>query len=346
MADEPRYPDEIRIPISFTVPWSGKLTREGKPWPRDKHGRDWPSRRGRPVFPINELPKGFAPGTSDIYRAAAAAERRGSLTVTAEAPLLPSTLVRVFVAGEETVILLAELAGFLVSLEIAVPVALFIGAALYTFQNSPVVQRWARQLAGLPPDLETFPQAEPLPSLPPMTDPPDLPRHTGDPATVRLPALPLPPPDVRLPNVLPGPAIIQPGPTILESRGRNTGLQGDARTNTDRARDAARRADAPVTQQLADGEWRAHHLIPLEAVRSGNAVVEAALRAGWKTDEESNIVALPNSAGAREKLREAGIDRPLDDSGHPQWNDGVIAELEEITGLLDIDFGEENSSLL
>ena len=140
--------------------------------------------------------------------------------------------------------------------------------------------------------METFPQAEP------------------------------PPVSVQIPNVLPGPAIIQPGPTVLESRGRNTGLQGDARTNTDCARDAARRADAPVTQQLADGEWRAHHLIPLEAVRSGNAVVQAALRAGWKTDEESNIIASPNSAGAREKLREAGIDRPLDDSGHPEWNAG------------------------
>ncbi len=64
-------------------------------------------------------------------------------------------------------------------------------------------------------------------------------------------AEPPPPVSVQIPNVLPGPAIIQPGPTVLESRGRNTGLQGDTRTNTDRARDAARRADAPVTQQLA-----------------------------------------------------------------------------------------------
>ncbi len=68
MADETRYSNEFRIPISITLPWSGKLTREGKPWPVDKKGRDWPSHRGRPVFPIDQLPHGFAPGTNDIYR--------------------------------------------------------------------------------------------------------------------------------------------------------------------------------------------------------------------------------------------------------------------------------------
>ncbi len=71
MADEPRYADEIRIPISITLPWSGRLTRDGKPWPRDKLGRDWPrGRNGYPTFPIDLLPIGFAPGTSDIYRPA------------------------------------------------------------------------------------------------------------------------------------------------------------------------------------------------------------------------------------------------------------------------------------
>ncbi len=53
MADEPPYPDEICIPITFTLPWSGKLTPSGQPWPQDAKGRDWPSRRGRPVFPID-----------------------------------------------------------------------------------------------------------------------------------------------------------------------------------------------------------------------------------------------------------------------------------------------------
>ena len=28
MADEPRYSDELRIPISITLPWSGRLTKK------------------------------------------------------------------------------------------------------------------------------------------------------------------------------------------------------------------------------------------------------------------------------------------------------------------------------
>ncbi len=68
MADEPRYSDEIRIPFSMTLPWSGKLTANGGFWPQDAKGRDWPAGRdGEPEFPIDLLPKGFAPGTSEIY---------------------------------------------------------------------------------------------------------------------------------------------------------------------------------------------------------------------------------------------------------------------------------------
>ena len=68
MADEPRYSDEIRIPISFTLPWSGRFTSNGHPWPIDAKGREWPSdNRGDPEFPIDLLPKDFAPGTSSVY---------------------------------------------------------------------------------------------------------------------------------------------------------------------------------------------------------------------------------------------------------------------------------------
>ena len=67
MAGEPRYSDEIRIPIGVTLPWSGRFTSNGHPWPIDVKGRDWPSdNRGDPEFPIDLLPKGFAPGTSSI----------------------------------------------------------------------------------------------------------------------------------------------------------------------------------------------------------------------------------------------------------------------------------------
>ena len=68
MADEARYSDEIRIPISFTLPWSGRFTPNGHPWPIDAKGREWPSdNRGDPEFPIDLLPKGFAPGTNSVY---------------------------------------------------------------------------------------------------------------------------------------------------------------------------------------------------------------------------------------------------------------------------------------
>ena len=68
MAGEPRYSDEIRIPISFTLPWSGRFTSNGHPWPIDAKGREWPSdNRGDPEFPIDLLPKDFAPGTSSVY---------------------------------------------------------------------------------------------------------------------------------------------------------------------------------------------------------------------------------------------------------------------------------------
>ena len=68
MADPPRYSDEIRIPISFTIPWSGRLTANGSMWPLDNQGRDWPEGRdGQPEYPIPQLPVGFAPGTNAIY---------------------------------------------------------------------------------------------------------------------------------------------------------------------------------------------------------------------------------------------------------------------------------------
>ncbi len=351
MADEPRYADEIRIPISMTLPWSGKLTREGKPWPRDARGRDWPSHRGRPVFPINQLPIGFAPGTNEIYRKIAERERdevaaalAGSVAVAAEAPLTPSTLVQVAAAGRAWLVPLAELAGSLGALEIGLPVALVIGSAYYSFHNSPVAQRWARQLLGLPPDVETLPAAKPIPPQPPTAEGPKLPPHNGDSeVTVRLPPLTPGSTAPSLPSVMPGAEIAQEGPLILETR-RNQGLEGDERTNTDRARKAARRVDPEVTKVLKENEWRAHHLISMEAVRSRNAVLAAAGRAGWKTDEDANIAALPTTEAAQQKLREAGIERPLDNSGHPRWNDRIRDKLGDIRRSLDRDFGVEDSS--
>ncbi len=324
MADEPRYSDEIRIPISMTLPWSGKLTLGGKPWPQDARGRDWPEGRdGQPEFPIDLLPVGFAPGTNEIYHTADEREKRrahlgatGSVTVTAEAPLTAETLVTVAVEGVEALITLAALPEFLAGVAIGASVAMLIGTARYWFVNSPTAQGWARNLPGRKPHAEAFPVAPPIPPLPPMVAGPDLPGHTGSDNTVRLPAIPTGSPPATLPTIQPGAEIVEPGPFILESR-RNDGLEGDERTNTDRARQAARRGDPEVTAILSDSEWRAHHLIPMELIRKGHSVLRGAARAGFKTDEDANVAAVPNSLAAQEKLRRAGINRPVDDSGHP-----------------------------
>ena len=297
------------------------------------------------MFPIDQLPIGFAPGTNEIYRKIVEreqAERTGSLTVTAEAPLTPATVVQVAVNGAARVILLAELPALLDAVAVGVLVAAVIGSAHYLFHNSPVTRRRARQLAGLRAEPETLPMPDPLPPQPPIEAGPTLPPHDGGSGTtVRLPPLP---PDVAapsLPSVLPGGDITPAGPTVMESR--NSGLAGDERTTSKRARDAARKGDPKVTNLLPENEWRAHHLISMEAIRSRNPVLAAAARAGWKTDEEANIAALPTTTAAQQTLRAVGIERPVDYSGHSQWNDRVKLRLQEIEKKLDTDFGKAAS---
>ncbi len=74
MAGERLYADEIPIPITITLPWSGRMTREGKPWPRDARGRDWPEHRGRPEFQSTNSrtasPQAPAPSTDPATAAA------------------------------------------------------------------------------------------------------------------------------------------------------------------------------------------------------------------------------------------------------------------------------------
>ena len=53
----------------------------------------------------------------------------------------------------------------------------------------------------------------------------------------------------------------------------------------------------------------------------------AAARAGWRTDDPANVAALPASPDARRKLKAAGIDRPVHDSGHRNWNKDVMERL-------------------
>lgn len=114
-----------------------------------------------------------------------------------------------------------------------------------------------------------------MPPLPGLV-PPDLgqPKPGEGRFTATLP-LPHPPgfsPPAPLPDALPGAAAQKPTPTVFY-QDRNADLHGGARTCSDRAREAAKAADPAVTQILHDDEWRAHHLINLEGVRSAPVLV-------------------------------------------------------------------------
>ena len=170
---------------------------------------------------------------------------------------------------------------------------------------------------------------------------PDLPVHTGDdrPA-VRLPALPLPGAAVALPPVLAGPEPMPLGPMVLESTGA-----GRSFSHSRQARAAARQRDPSVTGSLADADWWAHHLINLAAVRTGGSVLSAAMRMGWRPDAPANVAPLPNSRAAQDHLRDAGVHRPVHNSGHPGWNELVARELDSIKRTLDKDYGEDISKV-
>jgi hypothetical protein len=105
--------------------------------------------------------------------------------------------------------------------------------------------------------------------------------------------------------VLPGRPAEEQGAAILQ-QDRNDGLAGGARTNSQRAREAARAADPAVTQALPDADWRAHHLINVAGLRVAPELIAAAARAGWRTDDPGNVAALPASPDAQQKLRAAG----------------------------------------
>jgi hypothetical protein len=91
-----------------------------------------------------------------------------------------------------------------------------------------------------------------------------------------------------------------------------------------------------VAAILAGTEWRAHHLINVAAMKAAPALFAAALRAGRTIDGPPNTAALPKSAAAQAKLREAGVHRPIHYSGHPDWNRIVKAELIGIETILEL----------
>jgi len=111
---------------------------------------------------------------------------------------------------------------------------------------------------------------------------------------------------------------------------RNAGLPGPLRNRSERARASARAADPAVVDELDQDEWRAHHFIGINGARDHTRLLETAARAGWVMDEPDNVIALPLTFAAQQKLARAGIHRPVHDNGHPFWNRDVHRELSDI----------------
>jgi hypothetical protein len=191
--------------------------------------------------------------------------------------------------------------------------------------------RGATGAGDVPP--EGFAAPPPLPPLPGLV-PPQLPGvmkpgEEGFSITPLPPSLPGSVPMPPLPHVLPG-ADAQPQGPVIHEQSRNDGLMGGLRSDPRWARAAARKADPAVTQVLKDDEWQAHHLINVGNVRDYRDIFDAAAKAGWRTDEVGNVVPLPATLEAQQKLTGAGIDRLTHRGGHPDWNEKVAEELQTI----------------
>jgi hypothetical protein len=68
----------------------------------------------------------------------------------------------------------------------------------------------------------------------------------------------------------------------------------------------------------------------MAGIREYTDLLKEAARAGWRTDEPANMAALPASPEAQQKLKDAGMDRQVHDSGHPAWNITVSQQLDAI----------------
>jgi A nuclease family of the HNH/ENDO VII superfamily with conserved AHH len=410
LADEQDNPGDLRIPITVTIPWTGKRTRGGQPWPLDRQGRYWPSCRwGDPMCPLDEYPPGVrAPGTGprsmtiedaagsylatlDAEKAAIAeygsrpittltvrpggaasprvvsppppahpvqhgpgpatahgqsllakqAARLGLVTVTLSVATADAEALGVVALLEAVGAVVTVIAGAIVALasapEMLAAAALgAVGAVLLKVLGKTFwFQSWQEAQAFLSkalyePYLEGFDPAATLPVLPPPPPPPvdDGGRNPGLVPADPMPAQPGFTPAAPVPLVPPAAAPHPPIGMVMESR--NHGLEGCARGYSYRARAAARRTDHEVVRHLDEGEWVAHHLINKAAVKLAKEVIRAAVRAGWRMDGEGNVAALPSFTESQQKLRTAGVDRPIHNNGHPEWNRYVREELQKI----------------
>ena len=115
---------------------------------------------------------------------------------------------------------------------------------------------------------------------------------------------------------------------IRQPRDRNKGLPGPLRAHSHRAR--ARAADPAVTDRLENDEWSVHHLIGIEPAKTHLPLLMTAARAGWRMDNAENLMVLPRTRAAQAKLAAGGVQRPVHDNGHLEWNTEVNAGLLEI----------------
>ncbi len=91
---------------------------------------------------------------------------------------------------------------------------------------------------------------------------------------------------------------------------------------------------------MQDDEWRAHHLFAVAVAKLVPELVAAAVRAGWRMDGQSNMVALPASPDAQKDLKKRkNIEMPVHDNRHPRWNAAALKAAKDIEADL------ENSEL-
>jgi hypothetical protein len=190
-----------------------------------------------------------------------------------------------------------------------------------------------RGVRGSPPLIPTPPMPDQEPGFTPG-------RHTPAQIPGLEPAAPIAPPPGFTPHPRPKPVPPAAGPTGLRPMAvHQTGRPGDRlRIDSKRARAAVQSHDREVTDVLHGLEWRVHHLINSATIKLYHELFEAAARFGWRADEPGNLVALPADARAQAKLTRHKVKRPIHDSGHSRWNDGVRQDLESLRSR----FGDKN----
>lgn len=214
---------------------------------------------------------------------------------------------------------------------VAAPFAV-VGIFYPTSTASPAQDELPSELrphAGMRESLIPPPPTPPLPGLIPPAGLPPKPVGGGF-----APAPPTPPSPGLTPPISPSPVLpghpAEPQGLMVFNRDRNKGLEGGARTYSYRARAAARLVDPEVTSILRDDEWEAHHLLPHGVVRKNPDVSGSAVRGGWHMDNARNIIAVPISREAQDRLKKAGIHRPVHDNSHSKWSNEVEKKLMKI----------------